>query len=169
MFPAVAYDGSDSFDAISRSFSYVYAKPWRMSFYTALAAVYGAICYLFVRFFAFLLTWLSHSFLQLGIWVNSDSDINKLNAIWPEPSFIDFGLSGTAGNWSQSVSAFLIHLSLLAIVGLLVSFVISFYFSANTIIYAAMRKRVDNTALGDIYVNLDDIKNNLDATESKPE
>ena len=39
MFPAVAYDGSDCFDAISRAFSYVYAKPWRMIFYTAIAAV----------------------------------------------------------------------------------------------------------------------------------
>ena len=40
---------------------------------------------------------------------------------------------------------------LLIAVGLLVSFVINFYFSANTTIYALMRNRVDNTALEDIY------------------
>jgi hypothetical protein len=34
---------------------------------------------------------------------------------------------------------------------LVVSFIISFYFSANTIIYSLMRNRVDNTALDDIY------------------
>ena len=164
MFPAVAYDGSDSFDAISRSYSYVYARPWRMGFYTAIAAAYGAICYLFVRFFVFLLTWFSHSFLRLGIWVNGDGDINKLDAIWPEPSFTDLGLSNSACNWSQSVSAFLIYLILLAIVGLLVSFVISFYFSANTIIYAALRNKVDNTALEDIYINTDDVKAESDTT-----
>jgi hypothetical protein len=37
------------------------------------------------------------------------------------------------------------------VIGLIVSFIMSFYFSANTIIYALMRNRVDNTALDDIY------------------
>ncbi|HUB25819.1 MAG TPA: hypothetical protein VL992_10360, partial [Tepidisphaeraceae bacterium] len=49
MYPTVAVEGSDSFDAISRSFSYVYACPWRMLFYTAVAVGYGAATYLFVR------------------------------------------------------------------------------------------------------------------------
>ena len=152
--PAVAYDGSDCFDAISRSFSYVYARPWRMTFYTAVAAVYGAICYTFVRFFAFLLLWTTHRFLHLGVWVNNSSkQINKLPAIWPEPKFtmlVDTSTLATA-NWSESLSAFLIHLLLWAVIGLIVSFIMSFYFSANTIIYALMRNRVDNTALDDIY------------------
>ncbi|MBC8481802.1 MAG: hypothetical protein H8D47_03970, partial [Planctomycetes bacterium] len=38
MFPAICYDGSDCFDAMSRSFSYIYAKPWTFGFYSALAA-----------------------------------------------------------------------------------------------------------------------------------
>lgn len=152
MFPAIVYDGSDCFDAISRSFSYVYAKPWRMGFYTAVAAVYGAICYMFVRFFAFLLLWVTRWFLQLGVWVENSKEVNKLTALWPEPSFMN--LSGSsdlaAANWAQSIAAFLIHLSLLAVIGLVVSFIISFYFSANTIIYASLRNKVDGTALDDI-------------------
>lgn len=158
MFPAVAYDGSDCFDAISRSFSYVYSKPWQMGFYTAIAAIYGAICYIFVRLFVFLLLLSTHMFLQLGIWVNSSTEeINKLTAIWPKPSFMNLlnlpSLS-TFG-WSESLAAFLIHLSLLVIVGLVASFVMSFYFSANTIIYSLMRNKVDNTALEDIYTDYD--------------
>ena len=43
MYPTIAVEGSDSFDAISRSFSYVFARPWRMLFYTAVAVIYGAI------------------------------------------------------------------------------------------------------------------------------
>jgi hypothetical protein len=39
----------------------------------------------------------------------------------------------------------------------MVSFVISFYFSANTIIYGLMRKRVDRTALDEIYTDSDDM------------
>jgi hypothetical protein len=33
----------------------------------------------------------------------------------------------------------------------MVSFVISFYFSANTVIYALMRHRVDGTPLDEVY------------------
>jgi hypothetical protein len=167
MFPAVAYDGSDSFDAISRSFSYIYAKPWRMGFYTAVAVVYGAICYMFVRFFAFLLLWVSHRCLQLGVLANN----RKLTAIWPQqPSFMDLFNSSelAAANWSESLAAFLIYLFVLAVIGLVVSFIISFYFSANTVIYALMRNRVDNTALEDVYT-FEELKAEPAVAESEPE
>jgi hypothetical protein len=168
MFPAVAYDGSDCFDAISRSFSYVYAKPWRMGFYTVIAAIYGAICYLFVRFFAFLLFWITHRSIQFGLWADSaGKEANKLTAIWTKPTFMNLLDWPAAANWSESVAAFLVYLSLLVVVGLVVSFVISFYFSANTIIYAALRNRVDNTPLEDIYTYSDDVK--AEPTAAEPE
>jgi hypothetical protein len=171
MFPAIVYDGSDCFDAISRSFSYVYSKPWRMGFYTAIAAVYGAICYTFVRFLTFLLLWVTRWFLQFGIWTNSTKVGNKLAAIWPEPSFMDLPGSSpwAALNWSESTAEFLVSLAILVVVGLLVSFVISFYFSANTIIYALMRNKVDNTALQDIYSPADEAKTGSVAAEFEPE
>ena len=154
MYPVIVYEGSDCFDAISRSFSYVYSKPWRMVFYTVIAGLYGAICYIFVRFFVFLLLLTTHLFLRLGVWAdNSSKQLNKLAAIWPEPSFMN--LPGTQGfvttNWSESVAVFLVYLSLLVVVGLVVSFIISFYFSANTVIYSLMRNKVDGTDLEEIY------------------
>ena len=154
MFPAVAYDGSDCLDVINRSFSYVYAKPWRMGFYTAIAAVYGSLCYIFVRFFAFLLLWCTHLFLQIGL------NDKKLAAIWPGPTFtklVDLP-DLAAANWSVTIAGIIVHLLLLAVVALLVSFVISFYFSANTIIYSLMRKKVDNTALEDVYSPFEDVE-----------
>ena len=89
MFPAVAYDGSDCFDAMGRAWHYISTKPWRMGFYTIIAAIYGTICYIFVRLFVFLLLWITHRLLLLGIFVNTSSGINKLNTIWPEPSFVN--------------------------------------------------------------------------------
>ncbi len=165
MFPAVAYDGSDCFDAISRSFSYVYAKPWRMGFYTAIGAIYGAICYTFVRIFAFLLLWVTHLALQVGVL----GDNSKLTAIWQEPSFRDLLVPPNWGalNWPQYIAAFLIYLCSSAVVGLLVSFIISFYFSANTIIYSLMRNKVDNTALEDIYKYFDEAEIEPATTESQ--
>jgi len=165
IFPAVAYDDSDCFDAISRSFSYVYAKPWRMGFYTAIAVVHGAICYMFVRFFAFLLLWATYWFLQVGVL----GDNSKLTAIWQKPDFGSLrGLLVLPGG-TESVAAFLVYLCLLAVVGLIVAFIINFYFSANTIIYSLMRNRVDNTALEDIYTHFEDVETELTTTESGAE
>ena len=159
MFPAVAYDGSDCFDAISRSFSYVYAKPWRMISYTAVAAVYGSICYMFVRVFGFLALWITHWLLRFGLLTNNGSnEANKLTAIWPKPDFRILFDSGQqqATNWTESVAVFLVYIFVLVVIGLIVSFIISFYYSANTIIYSLMRKVVDNTAFEDIYMQFDE-------------
>jgi hypothetical protein len=151
MFPTIAYEDSDSFDAMSRSFSYVYSKPWHMGFYTAVAAVYGAICYLFVRLFAFLAMWISRVFLEVGVL----SGNSKLTTIWPEPTFTDLlGMPVYAGeSWSLVAAGVLVRLFTVAVVGLLASFLISFFFCANTIVYALMRKTVDNTALQDVSVD----------------
>jgi len=172
MFPAVAYDGSDCFDAISRSFSYVYARPWQMVVYTAIAAVYGSVCYTFVRLFAFLSLWLTRWLLQLGLWAdNGSQEVNKLVAIWPKPEFryLLGSSSPTTTNWTESIAAFLVYLFLLVIVGLVVSFIISFYFSANTIIYSLMRKTVDNTAFEDIYMQFDEAEVEPTASELLPQ
>lgn len=154
MFPAIAYDGSDSFDSISRAFSYVYSRPWRMAFYTIVAGIYGSVCYVFVRFFAFLLLAATHVFLRVGLLVENSKGVNKLQAIWPEPGFMN--LLGTTdiatANWAESLSAGLIKLFLLVVAGLVISFILSFYFSANTIIYSLMRNKVDATAIKDVYM-----------------
>ncbi|HUT30582.1 MAG TPA: hypothetical protein VMX13_12380 [Sedimentisphaerales bacterium] len=152
MFPAAAYDGSDCFDAVSRSFSYVYAKPWRMGFYTSLAAIYGAICYLFVRFFAWTLLIAAYVLLDVGI-ISGSAGTGKLTRIWTCPTFLGLLQTSTVApaNGTEWFAALLIKLFVLAVIGLIVAFIMSFYFSASTIIYALMRKTVDNTPLEDIY------------------
>ncbi|MEN6576502.1 MAG: hypothetical protein ABFD90_09175 [Phycisphaerales bacterium] len=147
MAPTIAYEDSDFFDAISRAFSNIYARPWRMGFYSLVAAVYGAACYLFVRLFAFLALWSTRGFLQLGL------RDEKLDAIWSPPSLA--GLLGAAASpdgWSLWLAAFFIRIWVLVVVGLTVSFILSFYFSASTIIYALMRNRVDGTVMNEVYV-----------------
>ena len=170
MFPAIAYDGSDCFDSISRSFSYVYAKPWEMGFYTTIAAVYGAISYTFVRLFVFILLFTTHLFLELGVLVEKEG-VSKLTAIWPKPELMKLisYKDVITNNWTESIGAFLIYLFILAVVGLVVSFIISFYFSANTIIYSLMRYKVDNTALEDMYTYFDETEIEQDTMESKTE
>jgi hypothetical protein len=159
MFPAIAYDGSDCFDSISRAFSYVYAQPARMAIYSVIAAIYGAICYAVVRFFVFLMLLATHCFLRLGIWADSSTEgVNKLAAIWPKPELMNLlGSSDpVTADWTELWASRLIYLFVLVVVGLMVSFIISFYFSANTVIYSLMRKRVDNTALDDVCTHFDE-------------
>lgn len=50
--PAVAAEGTDAFDAMSRGFSYVYSRPWHYMFYQAIAVLYGVLCISFVMLFA---------------------------------------------------------------------------------------------------------------------
>jgi hypothetical protein len=156
MFGTVAYENSDAFDAVSRSFSYVYSKPWRLSFYTLLAAVYGSISYLFVRFFAFVLLGISRWFMLLGIWTsgNKAEQLNKLVAIWPKPEFFNLLGGGleVSKNATESIAAFVVQLAVLVVAGMVVAFAVSFYFSASTIIYCLLRNKVDNTALDNIFI-----------------
>lgn len=164
MFPAIAYDGSDCFDSVSRSFSYVYAQPARMAFYSAVAAVYAALCYIVLRLFVFVMLWVTHCFLRLGLWTNSSTvGVDKLTAIWPKPEPMD--LLGAAepvtANWTELWASRLVYFFLLVVIGLMVSFIISFYYCANTVIYSLMRNRVDGTALDDVCMHFDEAEADL--------
>lgn len=48
MLAAISVEGSDSFDALSRSYSYVFQKPWKFIFYTSVAIIYGALVFTFI-------------------------------------------------------------------------------------------------------------------------
>ncbi len=154
MFPTIAVEGSDSFDAISRSFSYVFARPWRMLFYTAVAVGYGALSYLFVRFFVWLTLILTHSFVTA--FLAGDTAYN-FNAVWPEPlpfaaDKLPYDVNYAGLSWSESPSSFLISFWVYLLIGMIGAFAISFYFSSSTIIYYLMRREVDATELEDVYV-----------------
>ncbi|RKY12318.1 MAG: hypothetical protein DRP65_01615 [Planctomycetota bacterium] len=168
MLPAVAYEGSDGLDAISRSFMYVFRRPWTMLLYTLTATVWGTVSYLFARLFVFLVLIVTYVLLYLGFSCRV-AGAEKLASIWPRPEFLN--LIGTSAevsmNWSQSIASFLIHLTVLFIVGIVVAFVISFYFSASTIIYALMRDSVDKVPIDEIYVQLDELRDEATASSER--
>ncbi len=162
MFPTVAVEGSDSFDALSRSFSYVYSKPWRTSFYVLVSGIYGSICYLFVRLFAHLVLNATHMAAGLGMNVDGsgkNAAVGKLDAIWqrtailePGRFFGEFGLGTGTLNGSETFAAFFIAVWTFIVVGLVASFVISFFFSSSTLIYYLLRREVDATDIEDVYL-----------------
>ena len=164
MYATIAVEGSDSFDAISRSFSYLFSRPWRLGFYSLLAAVYGSICYLFVRAFALIL--LMTVRIPAGLSMNWDASSSnaaqgKMEAIWPAPTFADLHptINFIGLNWTERLGAFFVCLWMLLIVGLVISFLVSFYFTVNTTIYFLLRRHVDATEWDDVYINenIDDL------------
>jgi hypothetical protein len=159
MYPTIAVEGSDSFDAISRSFSYLYARPWRLAFYTAVAVLYGALTYTFVRFFIYLMLYLTHTFAGLFFFTSAQSTAPLWPTMWPNPVVnerlvydVDY-LTLTLG---QDIGASLLSFWVYLTIGMLGAFAISFYFSANTIIYYLMRNEVDATELDDVYLEQSD-------------
>jgi hypothetical protein len=155
MYPTIAVEGSDSFDAISRSFSYLYARPWRLAFYTVVSVIYGALTYLFVRLFIQLMLILTHKFVGLGIYTHADSTAPLWPTMWPSPTSaarLSYNIDFLALDVGSHIGAFLVSFWVYLVIAVLGAFAISFYFSANTIIYYLMRREVDATDLDDVYL-----------------
>lgn len=161
LWPTIAVEGSDGFDAMSRSYSYFYSRPWRVVFYMIVATVYGAITYIVLRYFAYVLLVATRWFIDAGASLftrrplTGDPGASKLDAMWPRPSLDNlmgdwspmFGLAGLEGFGSA-----FIHLWVLLIVLVLCAYLVSYYFAASTIIYFLLRHRVDATDFDDVYV-----------------
>jgi hypothetical protein len=157
MYPTIAVEGSDALDAISRSFSYVFTKPWRAVVYGVVAVVYGAICYLFVRFFAYMALAGAHFFAKIGIWTGGQTlreGADKLDVMWTAPTFSVF--SGPANleamSTAEQVGSFLISVWVYLVIGVVLAFVLSYCASVTTVIYYLLRRKVDATDLDDVYV-----------------
>ncbi|HWE01458.1 MAG TPA: hypothetical protein VG326_03540 [Tepidisphaeraceae bacterium] len=151
MYPTIAVEGSDSFDAISRSLSYVFARPWRMLFYTIVSVVYGSLCFIFVRYFVYLMLAFTHFFVQAFL---AGKAGQYWPAIWPAVSDQDltYHINYQALAWSEAIAATLIAMWVYLVLSFLAAFVVSFYFSSNTLIYFLMRREVDATELDDVYI-----------------
>ncbi len=157
MYPTIAVEGSDSFDAISRSFSYVFAKPWRAILYGLVALIYGAITYVFVRLFAFLALRAVHFFVGWGVFGGGDRlspDADKLDVLWTRPEFDDlFGrFSWAAMGGAEPIGAFLIGIWVFLVAAAVAAFLLTYLASATTAIYYLLRQKVDATDLDDVYV-----------------
>jgi len=157
MYPTIAVESSDSFDAISRSYSYVFSRPWRSAAYALVALIYGVICYLFVRLFAFLVLATTHWFVGAGV-IGGGQTIapaaDKLDVLWPAPTF-DNLLSQPpweAMGGSEYVGGFLIMLWVIPVAASVLAFLLSYGSSVSTVIYFLLRRKVDATDLDDVYV-----------------
>jgi hypothetical protein len=177
MYTTLSTEGSDTFDALSRSYNYVYESPWHYLFYSGLAIVYGAVLTLFVlvvgssstylakwgvaRFptfgadrspeFLFIYTPESLGWKQLllqGSPAAIDDDGEPANAAAYSKYMGEYEWWNTMG---AGMTSFWVHLVFLMVIG----FSYSYFWTASTQVYLLMRKRVDETDLDEVYVEED--------------
>jgi len=141
MWPTISAEGTDSFDAISRAFSYVFSKPWRFIFYNVVNCLYGAVCLAFVAGVALLTSWLGVKIPALALGDRVDQLLGALN--W------ELRL-GEAGGLVLLVIFLRIWLAFLRLAVL--SYAASFAITSATIIYFLMRKAVDGTEMSEVYI-----------------
>lgn len=164
MHPTIAVEGSDAFDAISRSFGYLMARPWRTLFYLLVSMVYGALCLTFVKIVARLA--LACAAAGLGLSMNiahvktsTGGEMPKLEAIYHAPSldFVSNPYTGTfatkPADKSETVAQYLIAAWVYGVATLVGAFVVSFAYSSFTIIYFLLRREVDATGFDDVYLD----------------
>jgi hypothetical protein len=171
MYPTIAVEGSDSFDAISRSFSYVFARPWKMAFFCLIGLVHGAITYLFLRFMVLVTLVTARWFLTaFTADIGPDGTTSIANA-WPGPSGLlqltppidSFALTGP-----EKVASTLVMFWVYLFVALLGAYVLSLYITTNTIIYYLLRNDVDATQFDDVYLEQTDDDLEEELADEKP-
>jgi hypothetical protein len=152
-YPALAVEGTDTFDVISRAFGYVINRPWQWLFYTAVALVYGAITYLFIGALIFMTLMVTQHFISSGV-IRMAEDVGRFDAMLPPPQF---GVLAHEVNWSVlslpgKAAAALVWVWVFLLVGSLAAYAVSYYLCAHTWIYLLLRQATDGTEMDDVYV-----------------
>ena len=180
MYPTISAEGSDAFDAISRSYSYVYQAPWHYLWYSLVAVIYGAVLVFFVGFMGSLLIYMSKWSVALApapdtrepaylfMWAPTSYGWRDLllykstNAtVVPEVSNsgnlvpvakLQVNKDYYEPNWHNYWAAFVVSVWLYILFLLVLGFSYSYFWTAGTIIYLLMRRKVDDTELDEIHL-----------------
>jgi hypothetical protein len=147
MYATIGAEASDGFDAFSRSYSYVFTRPWHYLWFSIVGLTYGAFVTTFISLVAALVVYLSAAGVASGLGpsrtggmlLGSPDSVGGANFVSSLPS-ADIGV-GTriAGAWLQ-------------LVGLLVAgFCVSFFWTATTVIYLLLRQVDDATDFREVY------------------
>jgi hypothetical protein len=143
---ALAVEGTDAFDVISRVFTFLIYRPARYAILSLVALVYGAITYLLVGLVLFLTLWFTRA--AAGVWAE------ELAMILPAPRLGEPSAAATLGEPvpdTLRVTAWLVRAWTALLFGLSIAYAISYFFTAQTWIYLLLRRDVDGTDFSDAH------------------
>ncbi|OHB34739.1 MAG: hypothetical protein A2Y08_02550 [Planctomycetes bacterium GWA2_40_7] len=147
MYPTISAEGSDTFDAMSRAYSYVLSRPLHFLSLLISIIVCGVILTFLASFGACLV--MKTTFCTVGIGMGDKFDTIR--------AFIA-GLSGgkaamaPLGSISMKFAALVLMLHIVLVKVVVGSIVVAFAGSASTIAYLILRKDVDGTEIEDVYM-----------------
>ena len=161
MWPTIAMEGTDAFDAISRAFNYLFARPWKTFWCWLMAAAYGLAVTAFVVLFTGLFLHLAVGSVGLGM----GKDFGNIGSFLGAPQSV-----GLEVGMPYLIAMVLMKVVQILAWGLVLGFVVSYKVSAATIIYAVIRRDVDGTDMTEVYLpEKEEAPEVPPAPESKPE
>jgi hypothetical protein len=152
LFPAVAVDGSDAFDANSRSLGYLRGAPWRWLTYNLTLLVYGATTYLFLGVIVFLTIRFTQFWVSLAVFRETSHGVNRFEAILAPPRLgqLAYHINWAALDVSGKVAATLVSVWVYLVIGLLGAYAISFVICGQTWVYLLLRRAVEGTEFDEV-------------------
>ena len=173
MYATISAEGSDTFDALSRSYNYVLQSPWNYIWYSIVAIVYGAVLVFFVGFVGSMVVYLTKWSVGLtpGTEYFASRRVENLFIYAPtsfgwrdlligvEPGMDpDARVASLASSfyWWNYLSAAFVSFWVTLIFLLVIGFAYSYYFTAFTKIYFLMRRKVDDVDLDEVYLEEDE-------------
>ncbi len=134
MWATISTEGTDSFDALSRSYAYTFQRPLHYLFYAVVAGLIGWLGWLLVRNFAAGVVW-------MGYWsVGWGCGSDKLDEL----------LVSGAGVSVQAIHFWAGCVKLLA-----VGYLFSYFWTAAAAIYLLLRRDVDATETDEVFLDAD--------------
>jgi hypothetical protein len=155
MWATISVEGTDSFDALSRSYAYTYQRPLHYFFYTLVAAVLGTLGWLVVALFAAatigLTAWGASWLCGAGVAPIAISDY-RWNSLLVTGSAASNAIDPESVGGLGQIGLTLIGFWVNVVVMLAMGFAFSFFWTSTTAIYFLLRRQVDATEMDEVYL-----------------
>ena len=137
MYSTISTEGTDAFDAISRSYAYVFQRPFHYLFYTILATIIGSIGWVMIHGIIDILVYSTHWSFDWGL-----SSERSIQLFYGD---IQDGAAGWGCNLIRLWQGFLRTLT--------TAFAVGFLFSGMTAVYLLLRRQVDGVELDEVQLD----------------
>jgi hypothetical protein len=199
MYTTLSAEGSDAFDALSRSYNYVYESPWSYIWYSLVALLYGAVVVFFVVFMTSLMAYMGKWGVAQTPWTQAANRSPEYLFIYTPTSFgwRELMLQGSPAAGEQNpnygspmpgeptkidmrpfipkdqaaaakymdsyhtweyMGAGMVGFWMTLLFMLMLGFSYSYFWTAASMIYLLMRKKVDEVEVDEIYTEDEDLE-----------
>jgi hypothetical protein len=156
MWPTISVEGTDSFDALSRSYSYTFNRPIAYLFYVIVAGVIGLLAAFVVYYFV---EWTTELAFWSASWGATSARIQEIKQLRLQlealrnapPEARDAALQNVSGTLQFGAHVLNFWINCVALLG--AAYFFSFFWTAATAIYYLLRSSVDGTEPDEVAVD----------------